>query len=481
VHRGGCRKGTRAWLLFQPHLLPLLFLFCTPVDELMAHVAGPPRGPIVLLRPLATLALLFVVMWLTSQVATASYEDGRLSILVGFVLLAASAAGALASAVGLPRLTGFILVGIAAGPSLLGLLPESAVGDLRLIDSFALALIAMLAGGELQMDTLRPQARVIVTTTLVVTAVVWTGMFAAVLALSPLVPFLAELPLKGTVAVALLLGIWSANSSPDLTVAVIEERRAKGELVDVILGVTIVKDVVVIVLFTLTLALVAPLLDPTASFSSHELLVLAREVGGALLLGAGMGWAFSQYLGGDETDPRSPFATFLFAYLLVALAAELHVELLLAGVSAGFVIENLSAAGDRMIEGIRSVAVVIFAFFFAIAGASLDLEAVARFGLVAVLLLFARIALTRWATIKGASLAGAPPLIRKRAWQGLVSQGGVSLGLILMIQGKFPELGAGVVALAMAIILGNILGGPILLGRALAAGGSSAQGSEAPE
>ena len=52
---------------------------------------------------------------------------------------------------------------------------------------------------------------------------------------------------------------------------------------------------------------------------------------------------------------------------------------------------------------------------------------------------------------------------------------------ILMIQGKFPELGAGVVALAMVIILGNILGGPILLGRALAAGGSSAQGSEAPE
>ena len=100
---------------------------------------------------------------------------------------------------------------------------------------------------------------------------------------------------------------------------------------------------------------------------------------------------------------------------------------------------------------------------------------------VALLLLVARIALTRWATIKGASLAGAPPLIRKRAWQGLVSQGGVSLGLILMIQGKFPELGAGVVALAMAIVLGNILGGPILLGRALAAGGSSAQGSEAPE
>ncbi len=445
----------------------------------MTRVVRPRPGAIVLIRPVATLALLFGVMWLTSEVSAASYEDGRLAMLVGFVLLAASAAGALASAVGLPRLTGFIVVGIVAGPSLLGLLPEPAVNDLKLIDSFALALIAMLAGGELQVETLRPKARVILVTTLVVTGVVWAGMAVAVLAVSPFVPFLAEMSMKGTLAFALLLGIWSANSSPDLTVAVIEERHAKGELVDVILGVTIVKDVLVIVLFTLTLALVAPLLDPAETFSSHELFVLVREVGGALVLGAAMGWAFSQYLGGEETDPRSPFATFLFAYLLVVLAEELHVELLLAGVSAGFVIENLSPAGDRMIAGIRSVAVVIFAFFFVIAGASLDLGAVARFGWVAVVLLLARVALTRWATIKGARLAGAGSLIQERTWQGLVSQGGVSLGLILMIEDKFPELGAGVVALAMAVILGNILGGPVLLGRALSA--ASAESAEVPE
>jgi formate/nitrite transporter FocA (FNT family) len=38
---------------------------------------------------------------------------------------------------------------------------------------------------------------------------------------------------------------------------------------------------------------------------------------------------------------------------------------------------------------------------------------------------------------------------------------------VLIIQEAFPDLGAGIVALAMAVILGNILGGPILLGRAL--------------
>jgi len=416
-----------------------------------------------------TLALLVGLMWLTFQVVNPTLGDGRLAVFVGFVLLAASVAGSLAAAFGLPRLTGFIVIGILVGPSAMGLLPKPAVDDLDLIDLFALALIAMLAGGELRMRTLRPHARTIALTTLIVTAVVWVGMTVAVMVVSPLVPFLARLSLTELAAVALLLGVWAANSSPDLTVAVIEEKHAEGPLAEVVLGVTIVKDVVVIVLFTLTLALVTPLLDPSRPFSMEVFEVLAVELGGSLVLGAAMGWVFSQYLGGEGTDERSPFATFLFAYLMIVLVQQLHLELLLTGVSAGFVIENLSEAGDRMIEGIRSVAVVIFAFFFTVAGASLDLGAAARFGLVAVVLVAARAWLTRLGTLRGMRLAGADPHVRRLAWQGLVSQGGVSLGLILVIQASLPEIGGPLMALAMAIILGNILVGPILLGRALAA------------
>jgi Kef-type K+ transport system membrane component KefB len=442
----------------------------TAADELRARWG--------ILRPAVTLLLLFGLTWLSFRGVPPTLEDGRLAILLGFVLLGASVAGTLAASVGLPKITGFIVVGILAGPSALGLLPAEAVDSLRLIDRFALALIALLAGGELRANQLLPQARTILVATGVVTVVVWVGMAAAVLAVRPLVPFLAELSLASAVGVALLIGVWAANSSPDLTVAVIEERHAQGELAEVILGITIVKDVVVIVLFTLTLALVTPLLDPSQHFSTHALVELVREVGGALVLGAGLGWVFSQYLGDEESKPRSPLATFLFAYILVVLAAELHVELLLTGVAAGFVIENLSPAGDRMIEGIRKVAVVVFAFFFAIAGASLNLSAVARFGVAALILFAVRVVLTRQATIWGTRMAGADTSIQTRTWQGLISQGGVSLGLVLLIRESFPELGAGVVALAMAVIIGNILGGPILLGRALSAEEES--GARAP-
>jgi len=390
-------------------------------------------------------------------------------VLIGFILLIANVTGSLAAAARLPRLTGYVIVGILAGPSISGLISVDAVEELALIDSFALALIALMAGGELKLSRLRPQARNILYVTLAVTGVVWAGLALLIVLISPLVPFLAALPLSGVFAVALILGIWGANSSPDLTVAVIEETHTSGPLADLILGATIVKDVVVIVLFTLTMALVAPLLNPGEELNVHALVELGREVGGALLLGAGLGWVFSMYLGDDQERSRSPMATFLFAYLMVVLAERLHVELLLTGVAAGFVIENLSPAGDRMIRGIQSVSVVVFAFFFAVAGARLELGAIQEFWLAALIIFSGRAGLTYWGARIALQHTGASLDLRTKTWQGLISQGGVTLGLVLLIEERFPAVGSGVVTLGMAVIIGSILGGPILLKRAITA------------
>jgi Kef-type K+ transport system membrane component KefB len=411
-----------------------------------------------------TLILLFGVAFLSLSAFEEDTASEQLTILMGFVLLAASVAGTLASRLRLPKITGFLVVGILAGPSILGVIPNQALDALRLIDRFALALIALLAGGELRIKALRPAARGIFFTTLSVVGIVWVGVTVLFIPVGYFLPFLSEAGFAEILALGCLLGIWSANSSPDLTVAVIEETGAKGPLTDVILGVTIVKDVVVIVLFTLTLSLVRPILDP----GGHEggvLGELGREVGGALLLGAVLGWVFSLYLEKESRQP--PFATFIFAYLMVVLTELLHVELLLTGVAAGFVIENLSKAGDEMIHGIQRVAVVIFAFFFTIAGASLDLGAAGGFWVAALVLFLARAFLTFWGASLGTRWARSSIVVRSRTWKGLLSQGGVTLGLLLVLSRTVPRIGEEVVALGMAVIIGNILGGPILLKRAL--------------
>ena len=422
-----------------------------------------------------TLALLFGVAYLSLTAVQADAPEEQLTILMGFVLLAASTAGTLSTNVGLPRITGFLVVGILAGPSIVALIPWGALDELRLIDEFALALIAMLAGGELKLKSLKPAAKSITFTTFTVVGVVWVGMTLVFIPVGFFLPFLDGVGFLGILALGCLLGIWAANSSPDLTVAVIEESGSKGPLTDVILGVTIVKDVVVIILFTLVLALVRPLLGHSGE-EGRILIELAREVGGALAVGALLGWIFSLYL---EQEGRQPvYSTFIFAYLLVVVSEMLHVELVLAGVAAGFLIENLSEAGDEMIHGIESVSVVIFAFFFTIAGASLDLHAVGAFWFAALILFSARAFFTFWGASLGTRWARAPVAIRARTWKGLLSQGGVTLGLLLVLEESFPEIGEGVVALGMAVIIGNILGGPVLLKRALAKAGNVPESRE---
>lgn len=430
-------------------------------------------------RSLATLAILVGVAALALRVLPPGGGHGsELAMLLGFLLLAADVAGSAAVEVGLPRITGYILVGIAAGPHALGILSPDAIESLRLIDEFALALIAMLAGGELKLDEVRRDARTITLATVAVTTVVWVGVGVTLVLLRPLLPFLHDVPLPVLLGSGALIGIWAANSSPDATVAVIGETGARGRLTEIVLGVTIVKDVLVIVCFTLTLSLVAGVVGSGQGGMGEVLLRLLQEVGGAFLVGGLMGWGFSRYL--ERIGRRVAVATLVFAYLIVILAPALHVELLLTAVAAGFVIENLSPAGDRLIQGIETNAIVVFAVFFALAGAALDLGALGEFWLAAAILFASRIFFT-WAGARaGLAVADEEPRIRSGVWKGIVSQAGVTLGLLVVLERQLGEAGSGLVALGTAVIIGNILVGPVLLKRALTAAGETRSGRQGP-
>lgn len=64
-------------------------------------------------------------------------------------------AGRLTARCKLPLITGFMLAGVASGPTGLGLITSAGLGSLRLVDHVCLSLIALAAGAELQMAELR--------------------------------------------------------------------------------------------------------------------------------------------------------------------------------------------------------------------------------------------------------------------------------------------------------------------------------------
>ncbi len=421
-------------------------------------------------KRLLTLSALVAFAYLVLALEASSQPRTVVSVLLGFTLLVAYLAGAAVAGLRLPRVTGYVLVGIVVGPFALGVLTGGMVDSLRTIDELALALIALTAGGELKLGELRKSLRSILGVALGILTVVIVGMTGLVLALKPVAPVVAGESWAFAAAVGLLLAIWCANSSPDATIAVINEAGARGELTETILGATIFKDVVVIVLFAVALALTGPLTSGEP-FDPALIGTVAWEVGGAIAIGAALGWAFGVYL--ERQARRTVLGTLLFAYLLVLVADTAHVELLLAAAAAGFVIENFSEAGDRLIEAIEANSLVVFAIFFALAGASLDLHTVAAFWPVALVVVSARTFFT-WAGARlGARYAGSPAPVRRLAWLGLISQAGVTLGLSLLVAAEFPSWGGQFVAVTTAVIIVHLLVGPVLLKIALARAGES--------
>jgi Kef-type K+ transport system membrane component KefB len=79
-----------------------------------------------------------------------------------FLAPACSIFGSAAQRFKLPRITGYLVAGIAAGPYLLKLLTQDSVARLWFVDQACLSVIALAAGAELQweqLDKIKKQVR----------------------------------------------------------------------------------------------------------------------------------------------------------------------------------------------------------------------------------------------------------------------------------------------------------------------------------
>ena len=114
------------------------------------------------MRKLVTLAVLMALTFAILKAGGGVMHEGSEALLLGFLLLAAYLAGHVSRTVELPRITGYLLLGILVGPFVLGFLPRESVMDFRLINGGALSLIALAAGGELRLEAVKRRAPAIV-------------------------------------------------------------------------------------------------------------------------------------------------------------------------------------------------------------------------------------------------------------------------------------------------------------------------------
>lgn len=422
------------------------------------------------MRRVIVLALLIGCMHLIAPLGSGAYGS-RALLAFGLLILAAYAAGELADAMHVPKLVGYILAGVAFGPSAMNFVNPSAVADLQPVSSLAIALIAFLAGSELRWSELRQRGGVI---TKILTAELLVTLVAVTLFLVLLRDHVSFLRGTGTVEVVAFSLVFASIAivhSPAVTIAMLSETRANGPVSRTSLGVVLISDVVVVLMLTGVLALARVLVPPRgADVPALALSAVAWEVGGAVLVGAVIGTLVTVYLKFVRRE------LFLFAIMIAFFGAEvsalLHIEPLLTLITAGFVTENFSLVehGNALEEAMARAAAPVFVVFFALAGAQVALrELAALWPLVLPLAVVrggaiwagCRLGL-RWGHVTEA--AGA---LRRDLWTALIPQAGVAIGLAAVVARTYPHRGGQIRALFLALVAVNQAVGPVLFRRAL--------------
>ena len=420
----------------------------------------------------AALLLALALVWLLGQTAAPEAAFRATALAIGVALVAAALVGRLAERIGLPRVTGYLMFGLVCGPYVANIITRPMARELQIVNGLAVTLIAFVAGLEMNLRRLAPRlstiARVGGVTILLTYALIFVVLWTAW-------PWLRIAPaftgIQRLAAAALLTALVS-SFSPTVSIAIVAESRAAGPFTELTLAIVILADLVLILAFTLIMQLVRAVFGTAAEVSVFA--GVTWEIFGSFAFGSLMGALFAFYL--RYVGREVAIAVLGFCALVAGIAGTLQLEPLMAALAAGLVVENLApSSGDLVKEGVERSALPVLVVFFAAAGASLQLDALATLGWIALAVAAARMGAIWAAARLGRMAAGLEDDVSAMTWMALVSQAGVTLGLTLIVEAELPGWGATIATLMLALIALHQLVGPVLYRAALARAGEIAE------
>lgn len=347
----------------------------------------------------------------------------------------------------LPNVTGYLIAGLLIGPSVFGLLSGSFLDAITIISKVALGFIAFSIGNEFKMSYFKE-----VGIAPVVIACL-ESLFAV------LFVFLALVATGHQVAFSLVLSAIAAATAPAATIMVIKQYRARGPVTKTLLSVVAIDDATALILFSLSVAIAQAVMGTAGSLAA-SLLSPVWEIGGALAVGAVLGFIFLVPLRYFKKPGNrlSLIVGFIFAGL--GIAQWLGLSDLLLCMAMGAVLANFSPDIGNLMELTDGVTPPIFMIFFVASGAELQLSVLPTVGLIGILYIVFRIL----GKIFGASLGGmickCDKSVRKYLGPCLLPQAGVAIGLSLAAAEVVPQFASQIRAVILCGTLIYELIGP---------------------
>ena len=382
----------------------------------------------------------------------------------------------------LPDVTAYLVAGVLIGPYFLGQLNIPGIGFIStgdveqyaLISNVALGFIAFAIGNEFRVSELKNTGRqaliVGIAEGLVASLFVNVAMIALHMVLGDKLPM----------STAITLGAIATATAPAATLMVVRQYKAKGKLTDILLPVVALDDAVALMVFAVSFGVASAL--KSGSFNMTSILVEPfLEIVLSLIVGAFMGWLLTQLETLFNSNSNRLSLTIAFVFLTVGISM---VEFDIGGIHIGFssllvcmmlgtVFCNICPLSEDLMEKSDKWTAPLFALFFVISGAGLELGVFSDVSIViigVVYILFRCIGKYVGA-LASSKAAGCDKTVQKYLGITLFPQAGVALGMCITAAAEFGAEGAMIRNIILFSVLIYELVGPSMTKWALTKAG----------
>lgn len=363
-----------------------------------------------------------------------------------------------------PDVTAFLIAGLAIGPYGLGSLhigglgfsSLEAVNELSVISSVALGFIAFAIGNEFRLSQLKETGRQAAVIGVLQALVAMVLVDAALLGLHLLMPDVLSAP------AAITLGAIATATAPAATLMVVRQYKARGKLTDLLLPIVALDDAVGLVAFAVSFGVATALHSGSVNLLSI-LVEPLLEIVGSLLLGSLMGLILTLLEKLFFSNSNRLSLTIAFVVMTIALSGmefqlgpvKLGFSNLLVCMMLGTVFCNLCPRSPDIMERSDRWTVPLYALFFVLSGAELDLSVFSSLAVVGigVVYILTRSAGKYLGARGSAAMVNCDHNIRKYLGITLLPQAGVALGM----SASSMSLGAGDGKLIRNIVLFSVL------------------------
>lgn len=387
-------------------------------------------------------------------------------LIYGIVLIGGYIAGLLSQKIGLPKVTGYLLVGIVLNPQLTAFIPGSFINSTDLVTNISLAFITFSVGGTLKIEKLKKTGKMILTLT------IFEAEFAFLLVAVGFYLLFPYMGISSDIAIyalpfGLLLGALACPTDPSAALAVTHEYKAKGEVSSTILGVAAFDDILGILNYSILIVLAGTMMSGETFSFQKALMEPLYVIGGSVVLGSAIGLIFNMItkISNKLTNGVLILMTFGFLMTGFGVAGLLKVDELLTTMMMGIIVANFNTQEERIfkiLEGYTEE--LIFVLFFVISSMHLNFQVISNSYWLILAFIALRAAGKFLGTYVGSSLIKAPSKVKKYTFGGLLPQGGIVIGLALMIKqtGNFAPVADLIISVVIGATIIHEIIGPVL-------------------